>query len=117
MEWWVLCAGVACGFTMGRFARDWVQAGPERTHARSLRVALYPPAAVAAIGLVWLSATGERGPVGVVATAFLAYWAGLDVAFGAVPLMDGKSYAFTRPLPPEETDAEVEAEREAWDRF
>jgi hypothetical protein len=75
-------------------------------------VALYPPAIVAATALVALSAVGERGPVGVVATAFLAYWAGLDVAFGAVPLMEGKPYAFARPLDPDD-----EEPRAAWDRF
>jgi hypothetical protein len=112
LEWWVLSAGVALGFTMGRLARDWVVAGVGRTHARALRVALYPPAIVAATALVALSAVGERGPVGVVATAFLAYWAGLDVAFGAVPLMEGKSYAFARPLDPDD-----EEPRAAWDRF
>jgi hypothetical protein len=118
MEWWVLSAGVAVGFTTGRFARDWVLAGPLRTHAQSLRVAFYPPAAIAAVALMGLAASGQRGPVGVVATAFLAYWAGLDVAFGAVPLMEGRSYAFARPLEPEpEEDPDADLEREAWDRF
>ena len=117
-EWWVLSAGVAIGFTMGRFARDWVKAGVGRTHARSLRIALYPPAAVAAGTLVYLASTGERGVIGVVATAFLAYWAGLDVAFGAVPLMEGKSYAFARALDPEDDEAEMDdADRAAFDTF
>jgi hypothetical protein len=111
LEWCVLTVGLALGFTMGRLARDWAVAGAGRTHARALRVALYPPAIVAAAALVVLSVTGERGPVGVVATAFLSYWAGLDVAFGAVPLMEGKPYAFARPLDPEEDF------RTTWDRF
>jgi hypothetical protein len=102
LEWWALCSGIALGFTMGRGVRDWAQAGVGRTHAKALRFALYPPGAVAAVALVALATVGERGPVGVVATAFLAYWAGLDVAFGAVPLMEGKSYAFARPLDPED---------------
>lgn len=112
LEWWALCAGLALGFTMGRGMRDWVQSGVGRTHARALRFALYPPGFVAAIALVALSFVGERGPVGVVATAFLSYWAGLDVAFGAVPLMEGESYAFTRPLDPDDAD-----ERRSWDRL
>ena len=112
LEWWALCAGIALGFTMGRGIRDWVQSGVGRTHARALRFALYPPGLVAAIALVALSSVGERGPVGVVATAFLSYWAGLDVAFGAVPLIEGESYAFARPLDP--TDAD---ERRSWDRL
>jgi hypothetical protein len=112
LEWWVLCTGIALGFTLGRGARDWARSGVGRTHARALRVALYPPGLVAAVALVALSSVGERGPVGVVATAFLSYWAGFEVAFGAVPLMEGESYAFTRPLDPDDTDVNT-----SWDRL
>ena len=115
LEWWALCAGIALGLTMGAGARDWAKAGVGRTHALALRVALYPPGIVAAIALVALASVGERGPVGVVATAFLSYWGGFDVAFGAVPLMEGKSYAFARPLDPD--DADDLGERRSWDRF
>jgi hypothetical protein len=90
LEWWVLCAGIALGFTMGAGARDWARSGAGRTYARAIRLALYPPGLVAATALVALSFVGERGPVGVVATAFLSYWAGFDVAFGAVPLMESR---------------------------
>ncbi len=112
LEWWVLCAGVVLGFTMGRGARDWAQSGIGRTHAAALRLALYPPGLVAAVALVALSVVGERGPVGVVATAFLAYWAGFDAAIGAVPLMEGRDYAFSRPIGRDEPE-----ERRTWDRF
>jgi hypothetical protein len=115
LEWWALCAGIALGYTMGCGARDWAKSGVGRTHALALRVALYPPGIVAAIALVALASVGERGPVGVVATAFLSYWAGFDAAFGAVPLMEGKSYALTRPLDPDEADDADE--RRSWDRF
>ena len=113
LEWWSLSAGVALGLAMGRVARDRAETVAGRTHAQALRLALYPPAIVAAAALVALSTAGERGPVGVVATAFLAYWAGLDVAFGAVPLMEGRSYAFARPLDPDDETVP----RESWDRF
>ena len=112
LEWWVLSAGIALGFTMGRGARDWAKSGVGRTHALALRVALYPPGLVAALALVALSWVGERGPVGVVATAFLSYWAGFDVAFGAVPLMEGQDYAFNRALDPDDGE-----ERRTWDRL
>jgi hypothetical protein len=112
LEWWVLCAGIALGFALGRGVRDWARSGVGRTHAKALRVALYPPGLVAACALVALSFVGERGPVGVVATAFLSYWAGFDVAFGAVPLMEGESYAFARPLDPDDTEAGT-----SWDRL
>ena len=115
LEWWALSAGIALGLTMGAGARDWAKSGVGRTHALALRVALYPPGIVAAIALVALSSVGERGPVGVVATAFLSYWGGFDVAFGAVPLMEGKSYAFARPLDPDDVDDADE--RRSWDRF
>ena len=112
LEWWALCAGIALGYTMGCGARDWAKSGIGRSHARAIRVALYPPGLVAAIALVGLACVGERGPIGVVATAFLSYWAGFDSAFGAVPLMEGKSYAFTRPLEPDDAVG-----RRSWDRF
>lgn len=115
LEWWALCTGIALGLTMGAGARDWARSGVGRTHALALRVALYPPGIVAAIALVALASVGERGPVGVVATAFLSYWGGFDAAFGAVPLMEGKSYAFARPLDPD--DADDADERSSWDRF
>lgn len=101
LEGAVLGTGLVAGFTVGRFARDAAAGHPARTHARLLRVVLYPLAAITAAALVALAWAGERGSVGVVATAFLAYWAGLDLAFGAVPLMEGKPYAFDRPLPPD----------------
>jgi hypothetical protein len=100
---------------MGRGARDWAKGGAGRTHALALRVALYPPAIVAAIALVALTIVDERGPVGVVATAFLSYWAGFDAAFGAVPLIEGESYAFNRPLDP--GDSDDPDERRSWDRL
>ncbi|MBZ5640710.1 MAG: hypothetical protein LAO51_18380 [Acidobacteriia bacterium] len=101
LEYVVLLAGLCLGFTIGRFGRDAASTVPGRTHARFLRFLLYPPAAMTAAGLVVLTALGERGPVGVVVTAFLAYWAGLDLAFGALPMMEGRSYRFDRPLDPE----------------
>lgn len=96
LEWTVLELGLILGFTVGRFARDRMEARAA-THVGVARVLLYPPAAVAAVALVALRVAGERGPVGVVTTVFLAYWAGLDLAVGAVPLMEGRSYAFARP--------------------
>lgn len=98
LEWVVLFGGLSLGFTVGRFARDAAEADPRRTHAGLLRVLLYPPAVLTAGALVAWSFVSERGPIGVAFTAFLAYWAGLDLAFGALPLMEGKAYAFRRPI-------------------
>jgi hypothetical protein len=101
LEWFVLMSGLAIGFTIGRAGRDAAQAGWGGTHARFLRFLLYPIAALTAISLVVLTLIDQRGPIGVVSSGFLAYWAGLDLAFGAVPLMEGKSYRFERPLDPD----------------
>ena len=98
MEAVVLLSGLILGFTLGRYARDYVLEGWGRTWARCLRWLLYPAAFLAAFGLVVLTALGERGPVGVIVSALLAYWAGLDLAFGAVPLMEGKSFRWNAPL-------------------
>lgn len=113
LEGWALLGGLVIGFTMGRAVRDWAVAGVGRTLARALRFVLYPPAALCATALLVLSTREARGAVGVVASAFLAYWAGLDAAFGAAPLMEGKPYAFARPLPPDDADDP----RESWDRL
>jgi hypothetical protein len=90
LEWWALCAGVALGFTIGRAARERGRATLGRGQAAAVRLALYPPAVIAGVALVALTIIGERGPIGVVVTAFLSYWAGFDAAIGAVPLMEGE---------------------------
>jgi len=102
LEWWSLCGGLAAGFIVGREVRDWARSGAGRTYVTALRWVFYPPAFFTAAALIVMAAREERGAVGVAATAFLSYWAGLDCAFGAVPLMEGKSYRLTRPLDPED---------------
>jgi len=114
LEYVVLVTGLSIGFTVGRFGRDAAESGPGRTHARFLRFLLYPPAAITAAGLVVLTALGERGTIGVVVTAFLSYWAGLDLAFGAVPLMEGKSYRFDRALDPAPVSLRREGRGDEW---
>jgi hypothetical protein len=101
LEWFVLLAGLTVGFAIGRHAREFAGPGTGRTHVGVLRLLMYPMAGLTALGLITLTLLGMRDPVGVVVTAFLAYWAGLDLAFGAVPLMEGKQYRLSRPLDPE----------------
>lgn len=86
----VLGVGVTAGFLLGRVVRERVHVAP------AIRLALYPPAALTAVTLVALSLRGERGPIGVVTTAWLAYGAGFDLAFGAADLMEGKPGPFAR---------------------
>ena len=118
LEWWVLLGGLAVGFALGRGVRDAACSASGRTHAQALRLVLYPPAMLTAAALIALSSRSARGAIGVVATAFLSYWAGLDVAVGAVPMMEGKDYAFERPLiADDERTTAGPGERESWDRF
>ena len=107
LEGWALATGLILGGLIGRFARDSASGIVGRTHATLLRYVLFPPAAIAAIALVALRVSEESGPIGVVVTAFLAYWAGLDITFGALPMMEGKDYAFGRPLVPDADPEDV----------
>ena len=86
----VLLTGLCLGFTLGTLGRRAVLATRGHTYARLLRWALVPPAALTALAIAGLTALHARGPAGVVVTALLAYWAGLDLAFGAVPLMEDR---------------------------
>lgn len=101
LEGFVLVVGLVAGFTLGRFGRDAAGPGSGRTHLDVLRYLLLPVAALTAVALLALTWMAMPDPVGVVVTGFLAYWAGLDLAFGAVPLLDGKPYHLSRPVDPE----------------
>lgn len=90
LEIWVLGGGLVSGFLVGRRLRERAGGLP------GLRLALYPPAAITAAVLVALAWGGARGPIGVVTTAWLAYGAGFDLAFGALALMEGKPLARPR---------------------
>jgi len=101
LEGFVLVVGLSLGFVMGRFGRDFAGQGPGCAHIDVLRCLLYPLSFLTAIALVALTALGRRDPVGVVVTAFLACWAGVDIAFGAVPLMEGRPHGVLRSVDPE----------------
>lgn len=118
-EWFVLITALPLGFAVGRFGRERVVSDPTRTHLEFLRWLLYPLGALTALSLLVLTWLGQRGPIGVVTTGFLAYWAGLDLAFGAVPLMEGKSYRLLRPLDPERAPPAVAEPGwvPPWERF
>jgi hypothetical protein len=114
LERFVVLVGLVVGFLLGHIGRQEALRDRRRTHLRFLRLALVPPAAVTAVALVALRAAGETGgPIGVVATAFAAYWAGLDLAYGAVPLMHGRPWSLARPLEPE-ADARARLPEKDW---
>ena len=104
----VLLTGLSLGFTLGILGRRAVLATRGHTYARLLRWALIPPAALTALAIAGLTALGARGPAAVVVTALLSYWAGLDLAFGALPLMEGRSCRLDAPLDPEPAPARRE---------
>ncbi len=122
LEWFVLIVGLSIGFTVGRFGRDAAGPGTGRAHIDLLRCLLYPLAVLTVVALVVLISMGRRDPIGVVVTAFLAYWAGIDLAFGAVPLIEGQPYGLLRPVDPE-PEARRESERDdgveapPWERY
>ena len=74
-------------------------------------------AALAAAVCVVLTSLEQRDPIGVVVTALVAYWAGADLAFAAVPLIDGKPYVpkFLPRASPPRRDAEGWVP--PWERF
>lgn len=101
LVWYAVVVGPSVGFAVGRYGRETAERGAPTTHLSVLRRFLYPVAALAAAWLVVLVARERHEPVGVVVTALLAYWAGIDLAFGAVPLIEGRSYRFRSPPEPE----------------
>jgi hypothetical protein len=98
MEGFSLASALTIGCCVGALSRDTAMAGRGRSHAGLLHWLLLPPAALAAITLVVLRLMKLHDPIGVVFTAFMAYWAGVDIAFGAYPLMKGRHYSFRGPI-------------------
>ena len=122
-EWFVLSTALLVGQCVGSYARHAARAGTGRSHAGLLRWLLLPQAAAVAAALVVLRLYGPDEVIGVVATGFLAYWAGLDLAFAAWPLMTGRSYRFRAGIDPDpviETGDQVEEDAgwtPPWERF
>ena len=110
LEGFALATCLVVGLVVGGFGRDAVRPGRQRCHAGLLRYLLVPPAALTAAVLLVLDLLDLADPIGVVFSAFLAYGAGVDLAFGAWPLMCGRPYRFTRPIPPDD-----EGEPEPWE--
>jgi hypothetical protein len=95
LERFVLGAGSVVGWQVGAWGRRAARPGAGRSHAGLLRWLLWPLAGLGAAGMAALHFAGNPDPIGVVLTALLSYWAGLDLAFGAWPLVRGQPYSFT----------------------
>lgn len=114
-ERFVLGAGVVVGCQAGAWGRAWSRPGSGRSHARLLRFLLWPQAAAVAAALLTLRLFGVEDPIGVVVTGFLAYWAGLDTAFAAWPLVLGQDWGFRREILPDPRSAEEDSPVEPGD--
>jgi hypothetical protein len=95
-----LPSALIAGGVAGRLARDAARAGRGRCHAGLLRLLLLPPAALTAAALLLMRLVGWNDQIGIVFSAFMGYWAGMDMAFGAYPLMEGRHYSFSGPIFP-----------------
>jgi|GEM_PF-2775123 len=91
--WFVLYSGVVLGFALGDYIREALPPEMPRDYLRLMRRMLFLPAALTAIWLIVLQPLGQRDVAGVVFTAFLSYWAGIDVSLGAMPWMEGGGFA------------------------
>jgi len=89
LGWFVLYAGIVLGFALGDYIGEALPPESTRDTLRLMRRTLYLPAVLTATWLVVLQLLHQREVAGVVFTAFLSYWAGIDVALGALPLMEG----------------------------
>ena len=94
----LVCTGLPIGLTIGGIARDAAERDGRRTHARLARAILYPVLVSGAAVGVALRVAGAPDGASAAVAGVLAYWAGLDLAFAAFPLMAGKPYRFVRAL-------------------
>ncbi len=88
LEKFALMSGLLFGITVGWMALDLLRPGTGRRRGTALRFLFYPATSVAAVTMATLAIVGFDDPIGVVLTAIVAYGAGVDVSFGAIPLID-----------------------------
>jgi len=91
LERLVLGAAFVAGCLVGTVVREKAQGPLVQSHARALRYVWIPPGALAAGVMLF---TGDWQRQLLVLVGALAYWAGLDIAVGAWPLLSGRHYAF-----------------------
>ncbi len=88
LEKFALMSGLLFGITVGWMALDLLGPGTGRRRGTVLRYLFYPAASVTAVTMGTMAIVGMDDPIGVVLTAIVAYGAGVDVSFGAIPLID-----------------------------
>jgi len=102
LQYCVMGCAVIAGCLVGTFGRDAAHPGSGRTHLRLLRPLLGIPAGVTCAVLIVARIFGADGAIHVVFCGLLSYWAGLDLGFGAGPLVEGRDYSPNRPIQDEE---------------
>jgi hypothetical protein len=87
-----LCMGLAAGAIAGNHGREY-GAGRGRSYRRRwYRTAWYSLASITAVLMVVLATTPPReGEIGVLLTAFLASWCGIDCGWSIYPMLHGRS--------------------------
>ncbi len=88
LEKFALMSGLLFGITVGWMALDLLRPGSGRRRGTMLRGLFYPAASMAAVTMATMAIVGVDDPICVVLTAIVAYGAGVDLSFGAIPLID-----------------------------
>jgi len=111
-EWFALAVGLLAGHAAGSYGREVARPGLDRNHLWLLRVTILPTAGIAAAAMLVLRIEGNPDPIGVVLTALLAVWAGVDLGYAVLPLLDDREWSLRGPVPLEvEEDADEFDER------
>jgi hypothetical protein len=71
-----------------------------------LRATVFPAAGLAAAAMLVLRVEGNPDPIGVVLTALLAVWAGVDLGYGVLPLLDDREWSLLGAIPLEDEEEE-----------
>ena len=96
----VLFGATLSGFMVAAWARDVLGVRRRRSYLDVLRVVLLPVAAVLAAVLVYARVVGAWPLSALAGTGLFGYWAGLDIALAAWPLMHGARFRPHRPIEP-----------------
>ncbi|MBD3868058.1 MAG: hypothetical protein IFK94_08030 [Acidobacteria bacterium] len=87
-----LCMGFAAGAIAGNHGRETGAGRGPAYRRRWYRAAWYPLATVTAVLMVALALSPPReGEIGILLTAFLASWAGIDSGWSIYPMLHGLS--------------------------
>jgi hypothetical protein len=90
LMWLVLTATPILGATLGALMRQIVPPRTDADYAVGRRRLLVPALALTALALVVLRCAGASDAISIVFAGAVGYWAGIDAAFSAWPLLAGR---------------------------